>query len=75
MSRVSDYQGVGKRLDRRVAALRSRGVDPATVSVACALGWHDDCTGTIDVVQYVHGNGGPQCECPGRRHPQGHPGH
>lgn len=73
MSRVSDYEGVGPQLDVGVAALRSAGVDPATVSVACALGKHGDCDGTIEAARQAFGQDLPRCQCPAA---EGHrPGH
>lgn len=73
MSRVSDYQGAGALLDEGVAGLEQAGIDPATVSVACAIGRHGECDGTIEAPQPAHGTDGPRCQCPATDgHVKGH---
>jgi hypothetical protein len=72
VSRVSDYEGAGLRLDVGVAALRAVGADPAAVSVACALGRHGDCDATIEAPR-PPGHDLPRCQCPAAAgHQAGH---
>lgn len=73
MSRHSSYAGAAPALDAAVAALRAAGTDPETVSIACALGKHGDCDGSLEAAGQP-GNM-PPCRCPdtGAVHRPGHP--
>jgi hypothetical protein len=73
MSRSSSYTGAGPALAVAAAALRDAGTDPETVSIACALGKHGDCDGTLDAPRDPAGNMRPcRCPTPGAVHPSGH---
>ena len=67
MSRHSDYAGIDA--DTPAAALRERGIDPATWSLACLVGRHDDCQAVLDSPR-DRGHAAAPCACdtPGCTH-------
>lgn len=68
VSRVSGYGGLD--LAALAEKLRSAGLDPAAVSLACALGRHGDCDGTVEAPR-PPGQPAARCSCPGA-HAAGH---
>lgn len=61
VSRVSSYTGAD--ITSAQARLRNRNIDPATVSVACALMHHTDCPGTVEG-ERRRGTPANPCKCP-----------
>lgn len=69
VSRVSEYESAD--VDGAARQLRERGLDPSAVSLACALGHHRECDGTVDVLRDP-GTTAARCTCPDPGHPKGH---